>query len=160
MKLKRLWLPLAAVVAVSSAAVLPVAADAVSDAIKWRQSAYTYLGWNTGRIKQELDRGASDFNRDRIVQAANAIAAVSASGLGELYVPGSDQGSGWKTTRLKSEFFANTPEVVKVAQEFARAAKDLADNAPSASHGELSTKFAALGESCRGCHSQFRIPEE
>jgi len=145
---------------ITASIALPVAADAISDAIKQRQSAYTYLGWNAGRIKQELDRSADDFDRNRVKQAANAIAAAANSGLGELFVPGSDEGTGWKATRLKSEFFQQQSEVVRVATEFNRAANDLASSVESGSHAELSRKFEALGESCRGCHQNFRAAED
>ncbi|MCX7257923.1 MAG: cytochrome c, partial [Polaromonas sp.] len=50
--------------------------------IKWRQSAYQVLAWNTGRIKANVD---GQFNKDEVARAANTIAALANSGLGALY---------------------------------------------------------------------------
>ena len=59
--------------------------------IKWRQSAYQVVAWNTGRVKASLD---GKFDKDDVVKAANAIDAIANSGLGTLFAAGTDTGSG------------------------------------------------------------------
>ena len=69
------------------------------DAIKFRQSGYTFMSWNMGKLKGMLVDNPASFNKDQAIAAANVIAATANSGMGALYVPGSDKGKGWKETR-------------------------------------------------------------
>lgn len=65
------------------------------DAIKWRQSAYTTMGWNMARIKANLE---GTFNKDDVVKSANVIQAIANSGMGVLFPAGTDKGTGWEAT--------------------------------------------------------------
>ena len=51
------------------------------DAIKFRQSGYTFMAWNMGRIKASVE---GQFNKDEVIKAANAIQAIANSGMGAL----------------------------------------------------------------------------
>ena len=68
------------------------------DAIKFRQSGYAFMGWNMGRIKANVE---GQYNKDEVIKAANAIQAIANSGMGALYLPGTDKGKGWEETRAK-----------------------------------------------------------
>lgn len=70
--------------------------------IKTRKAAYSFMAWNMGKIKANLD---GSFNQDQVVHAANAVAAVANSGLGALFGPGTDKEVGGEKTRVKPEFF-------------------------------------------------------
>ena len=74
-------------------------AGPIEEQIRFRQSAYSFLGWNTGKIKKQVVDNPETFNKEYVSAAANAIAAVANSGLGELYGAATDQGTGWKTSR-------------------------------------------------------------
>ena len=63
--------------------------------IKWRQSAYQLLAWNTGRIKANVD---GTYNKDEVVKSANLIAAIANANLGQLYAPGTETGKGFHET--------------------------------------------------------------
>src|SRR5205085_3188292 len=63
--------------------------------IKWRQSAYQVLAWNSGRIKAAL---AGSYDTREVQSAANALAAVANSGLPGLFPAGTAEGKGWRTT--------------------------------------------------------------
>jgi hypothetical protein len=63
------------------------------DAIKWRQSGYGFMAWNMARIKMNVE-GA--YNKDEVIKAATAIQAIANSGMGALYLPGTDKGTGWE----------------------------------------------------------------
>lgn len=41
--------------------------------IKWRQSAYSLIGWNTGRIKASVE---GTFNKEEVIKAANIRIAI------------------------------------------------------------------------------------
>jgi hypothetical protein len=76
--------------------------------IKWRQSAFQVVAWNTQRLKTAL---ASDTGDAREVQAAaNALAAVAASGLPELFPPGTEHGKGWRETTAAPIAFSDAAQ--------------------------------------------------
>ncbi len=134
-------------------------AGPVEEQIRNRQSAYGFIGWNTAKIKSQVVTHPDQYNKDYVAAAANAIAAAANSGLGELYGEGTDQGVGWKKTRLKPEFFQKKAEVVKIANEFNVAANDLAKVAAAGDVAVIKEKFGALTKTCKGCHDLIRIKE-
>ncbi|MCE1240822.1 MAG: cytochrome c [Azonexaceae bacterium] len=138
------------------AATLAASAQAqvkVEDAIKWRQANYATMGWNMGRIKASLD-GA--YNKDEVIQAANVIQAIANSGMGKLYVPGSDKGSGFHETKVKPELFTEGAKVGKIAGDFNAAANDLAKVAATGDAAAVKAAFGKLGGTCKSCHDDFR----
>ena len=56
--------------------------------IKWRQSAFQVIAWNTQRLKVAL---AANGNARELHSAANALAAVASSGLPDLFTPGTER---------------------------------------------------------------------
>lgn len=128
----------------------------IEDQIRVRQSAYSFIGWNTGKIKKQVVDQPDTYNREQVVAAANAIAAVANSGLGALYGTGTDQGTGWKPTQLKSEFFQQPDEARRLAVAFNTAANDLARVAGSGDLAAIKNQFGKLSETCKGCHNSFR----
>ncbi len=137
---------------------LPPAASAnmtTEEAIKYRQSGYTFMAWNMARIRSNVE---GEFNRDEVVRAANTIAAIANSGLGSLFVPGSDSGAGWKATRVKPELFSDADGVAKVAIAFNREANEMAKVAAEGSPAAVKAQFGKLGSSCKGCHDNYRGP--
>ncbi len=143
-----LALSLAALAGTASAQMKP------EDAIKSRQSAYGFMAWSMGKIKAQLDAPA--FNKDEAAKAAHAVAVVANSGLGALYLPGTDKGTGWKETRLKPEFFQQQDEVKKLAMAFNQAANELDKVAQSGDKAALQAQFGKTGETCKACHDKFR----
>lgn len=120
--------------------------------IKWRQSAYQVLGWNVGRIKASLDGG---YDKDTVQKAANAIAAVAASGLGTLFVPGTDSGSGWHETRVRPELFTDQ-RVAELAGDLVREANELNRVAAGGDAAAVKQQFGKLTKTCKACHDDFR----
>ncbi len=130
-------------------------AGPIEDQIKFRQSAYSFIGWNTNKIKTQLDNPET-FSKEEVIAAANAIAAAANSGLGALYGPGTDKGEGWHKTRLKSEFFEKPEEAKKVALQFNLEANEFAKVAASGDPVQIKAKFGKLAQSCKACHDSFR----
>ncbi len=133
-------------------------AGPIEDQIKFRQGAYTFIGWNTNKIKAQLDNPDS-FSKEEVIAAANAIAAAANSGLGALYGPGTDKGEGFRKTRLKSEFFEKPEEAKKVALQFNLEANEFAKVAATGDVGQIKAKFGKLTQSCKSCHDSFREKE-
>jgi cytochrome c556 len=126
------------------------------DAIKFRQSGYAFMSWNMGKLKGMLVDNPASFNKEQAIAAANLIAATANSGMGALYVPGSDKGKGWKETRVKKELFTDKEGVGKVAVAFNKEANELARVAASGDAAALKLQFGKVGETCKGCHDKFR----
>lgn len=120
--------------------------------IKWRQSAYQVIAWNTGRVKANVD-GA--YNKDDVIKAANAIAALANSGLGALYAPGTETGKGWKETAVKPELFTDK-KAGEVAASFNREANELARVAAAGDVGQVKAQLAKLQGTCKACHDDYR----
>ncbi len=125
----------------------------VEDAIKFRQSAYATMGWSMARIKGNVE---GTYNKDEVIKAANVIQAIANSGMGALYVPGSDSGKGWAETRVKPELFMDKEGVGKVAMAFNKEANELAKVAASGDAAAVKAQFGKLGAACKACHDDYR----
>jgi cytochrome c556 len=121
--------------------------------IKWRQSAYQVIGWNSGRIKASLD---GSYNKDEVVKAANAIASIANSGLGALFPPGTETGKGWHDTTVKPTLFTNGARAGELAGNFAREATQLAALAQAGDAAAVKEQYGKLTRTCKACHDDFR----
>jgi cytochrome c556 len=142
-----------------SMSTMALAQMSVQDQIKNRQSAYQFAAWNMGKIKAQVVDGSVPYNQAQIEAAANAIAAVANSGMGALYGPGTDKGTGWKATRLKPEFFRETDKVGDIARRFINEANALQKVAASGDRAAIANQFGAVGQACKACHDSYRAPE-
>ncbi len=124
------------------------------DAIKYRQSAYSTMSWSMGRIKANVE---GTYNKDEVIKAANLLQSLANSGMGALYLPGTDKGKGWEQTRVKPEMFTNKELAGKVATDFNREANEMAKVAAAGDAAAAKVQFGKLGETCKGCHDEFRI---
>ncbi|MEO5342815.1 MAG: cytochrome c [Gammaproteobacteria bacterium SHHR-1] len=124
-----------------------------SKAIKWRQSGYAVMAWNMTRIKLNLE---GTFNKQEVIAAANTIQAIANSGMGSLYLPGTNEGLGWEETRVKEELFSDKEGVAKVAKAFNKEANAMAKVAASGDLNAIKDQFGKLGETCKGCHDGYR----
>jgi len=124
--------------------------------IKWRQSAYQVVGWNTGRIKASLD---GQYNKDEVAKAANTIAAIANTGLGALFPPGTEQGKGWHDTAVKPELFQDGKKVGEYAANFSREATELAKVAAVGDPAAVKDQYAKLTRTCKSCHDDFRAKD-
>lgn len=121
--------------------------------IKWRQSVYQVLAWNSARIKANVE---GQFNKEDVIRAANSTAAIANSGLGVLYVAGTEQGKGWHDTAVKPELFSDGKRVGELAGNFVKEANELAKVANAGEAAAVKAQFAKLQASCKGCHDDFK----
>ena len=122
--------------------------------IKWRQSAFQVVAWNSGRIKSSLDSG---YNKEQVLKAATAIAAIANSGLGSLFPAGTETGKGWHDTTVKPELFANTAKFAELGGEFGKESNELVRLVSSgADAGAVKDQFGKLQKTCKSCHDEFR----
>jgi len=153
MKPTRSTLLLAAALAITGTA-LAQQAPKPENLIKWRQSAFQVVAWNSGRIKASLDGG---YSKDQVLRSANAIAAIANSGLGSLFVPGTETGKGWHDTTVKADAFANSAKFAEHGGDFAKESNELVRLVSSGSDaGAVKDQFARLQKTCKSCHDDFR----
>ena len=148
---------------ITAAAVTALAASLVGAAIAadlkpeeqilTRQAGYSFMSWNMGKIKTNLE---GTFSQPQVEAAANAIAGIANSGMGALYGPGTDKDIGDVKTRVKPELFTDQEEVGRVAVAFIEAANNMAEVAAMGDEAEVKAAFGELGKSCKGCHDKFR----
>ncbi len=124
------------------------------DAIKWRQSGYGFMAWNMARIKMNVE---GTYNKEEVIKAANAIQAIANSGMGALYLPGTDKGTGWEKTRVKPAFFTDKEGVTKVAMAFNKEANEMAKVAATGDVAAIREQVGKLGGTCKACHDDFKI---
>ena len=129
------------------------------DMIKARQSGYTFMAWNMGKIKAQVVDGTTPYNKDQVVAAANAIAAVANSGMGALFAPDTGEGKGWKSTRVKAEFFKEQDEVRKIAMNYVQQANKLQEVAATGDLAAIKEQFGDTGKACKACHDKYRAEE-
>ena len=121
--------------------------------IKFRKSAYSFMSWNMGKIKANLD---GSFNKEQTESAANAVAAVANSGLGALFGPGTEKEVAGEKTRVKPEFFQQQDKVRELAMSLNKEANELAKVAATGDKAAIQAQFGKTGATCKACHDNFR----
>jgi cytochrome c556 len=147
-------LALAALAAASTIA-LAQQAPKPENLIKWRQSAYQVVAWNSGRIKAAVDGG--NYNKDEVIKASTAIAAIANSGLGALFAPGTETGKGWRETTVKPALFTDGKRAGELAGNFSQEATELAKVAASGDQAAVKEQYGKLTKTCKACHDEFRV---
>ena len=123
------------------------------DMIKTRKAGYSFMSWNMGKIKANLD---GSFNKDQVAAAASVVAAVANSGMGALFVPGTEKDVGDQKTRVKPEFFQQSDKVRELAMNFNKEANELAKVAAAGDVAAIKAQFGKTGGTCKACHDAFR----
>ena len=143
-----------------AALALPMGASAIAQValrpeslIKWRQSAYQVIAWNSGRIKAAL---AGNYDTHEIQMSANALAAVANSGLAALFAPGTADGKGWRETTARDQVFSDAGRFSALTEEFAREANTLARVAATGDRKTVNDQFLKVAQACKTCHDKFR----
>ena len=121
--------------------------------IKWRQSVYQVIAWNTARIKAAL---AGNYDAREVQAASNALAAIAASGLPGLFPAGTEKGKGWRETSAKPAVFADAEKFRQHSEEFSREAGLLARLAAGTDQKAVREQFLKVAGTCKSCHDQFR----
>jgi cytochrome c556 len=124
--------------------------------IKWRQSAFQLVAWNTGKIKASVE---GQYNKDDVQRAANAIAAIANAGLPGLFAAGTEQGKGWHDTSAKPEVFKDAKRFADLNTAFAKEAGELATVAGGGDVAAIKAQLGKLQRTCKSCHDDFKAKE-
>jgi len=146
---------LAAILVLASVAGAAFAQQALKpeDMIKTRKAGFSFMAWNFGKIKANLD---GNFNKDQVVAAANVVAATAGSGMGALFGPGTDKDIGDQKTRVKPELFQQPDRVKELMGNLSREANELVKVAATGDVAAIKAQFGKTGSACKACHDDFR----
>ena len=154
MKPNLVLLSSALALAAASTAFAQQAAPKPEQLIKWRQSAFQVVAWNSSRIKASLD---GSYNKDQVLRSANLIAAIANSGLGSLFPAGTETGKGWHDTTVKPEAITNPARFADHGIEFAKESNELVRVVSGgADAAAVKDQFGKLQKTCKTCHDDFR----
>lgn len=128
----------------------------LEDQIQLRKAGYSFMSWNMGKIKEQVVDESVAYNPDQMLAAANAISAISRSGMGALFGPGTEQNVGDQVTRVKPEMFDNTQDVIKLSGDLVKAADNLVAAAAEGDQSKVRTAFGEVGQTCKACHDKYR----
>lgn len=120
--------------------------------IKIRKSGMSFMSWNMGRIKANID---GSFNKDEVVAAANVVAATANSPIFTLFAPGTDKDIGNEKTRAKPEMMQDDKRKEAIAG-LVREANELAKLAAAGDAAGVKAQFGKTGRACKACHDDFR----
>ena len=123
------------------------------DMIKFRKAGYSFMAWNMGKIKSNLE-GA--YNKEQVIAAANVVAATANSGMGALFGPGTEHEVNGQKTRVKPEFFKEQDKVKELAMAYIKEANELQKVAAGGDAAAVKVQFGKTGEACKACHEKFR----
>jgi len=126
------------------------------DQIKFRQSGMMFMRWNMGIIKKQVIKNPQSYNKQRVMDSADAIAAIANSRIDSLFTQESASGKGWKDTLVKPEYFYNTDKAKQYFNDFKSEANKLSTTARNGNPKQIKAQFAKLLNACKGCHKKFR----
>jgi cytochrome c556 len=130
------------------------------DAIQTRQAGYKFMAWNMGKIKAQVE-APETFNKDQVVAAAKAIAGIATSGMGALYLPGTDKEVNGVPTKAKPELFADLSsgavKVKKFAGDLVKESAELVKVAEGGDAAAVKAQFGKLNGTCKSCHDDFKM---
>ncbi|MBK8385216.1 MAG: cytochrome c [Candidatus Accumulibacter sp.] len=121
--------------------------------IKIRKAGYSFMAWNMGKIKANLE---GTYNKELVLASANVIAATAGSGMGALFGPGTEKDVAGQKTRVKPEFFKEPDKVKELAMAYIKEANELQKVAATGDVAAIKVQFGKTGESCKACHEKFR----
>lgn len=146
-------LTIAVLTAVLAGAPLAGGATESEEIIKYRQKAMDALGGHMGAMAQIM-RGKVDF-RGHMAAHAEGVAGV-AGHVTAMFPEGSDFGD----TKAKMAVWDEWEKFEQAAKESKQAADDLVAAVGSGDDAAVGEAFKALGETCKGCHKDFRQKDD
>lgn len=120
------------------------------DVIKFRQGAYTVIGWYMGELGQMV-KGQRPFDQKAFAKAATVIAQMSHV-VPDAFLPGSDKGK----THAKPEIWQEPEKFKDALSRLQTQAAKLSEVAQQGNQDQMKTQFGTLAKACKNCHDQFR----
>jgi cytochrome c556 len=143
------------VILVTAAPILLLAAGSVvaqfkkpEDAIKYRQSAFTVMANSFGKIGAAV-KGEVPYNKDDVAKNAAVVAMLST-------LPWQAFGPGTEGGNAKPEIWSNNAKFNSAGEKMQLAVAELNTAAQSGNQDAIKKAFGAAGQTCKGCHDDFK----
>lgn len=136
-----------------AAPVAPICADESGNIIKYRQKAMSSQGGHMGAMAQ-IVRGKVSYP-DHMKAHAVGVVGVAAH-IKSMFPEGSDFGE----TEAKMAIWDNWADFEKAADETQEAADALVVAVDSGDEAAIGKAFKNLGDSCKGCHEDFKKEDD
>jgi len=156
MALKKMLLAALAVMFVGTLAhaQAPNPRAAAEAAVKYRQSAYTVLGSNFGRLGGMVS-GRAPFDAKQAQTFAERVAFM-ATIVPEAFPANSGPDSG-VATKAKAELWANQADFQKLIKDMQDKTAALSTAAKSGDLDTIKAPFGAAAASCKACHDKYKL---
>jgi len=125
-------------------------AQSIEKAIKYRQGAFSVMGWHFGAIV-DMIKGKRPFDREDFARRAKIMSDVSFIPL-EGFVANSFEGS----TKSKVEIWANFSDFEAKLKQMQEAATHLSTASLSDDYDATKRAAIKLGKTCKSCHDEYR----
>lgn len=146
---------LATAVAMTLATVGMAQAADPADAIEYRQSVFSVMGWHFGPMG-DMAKGDIDYDADEFARRAEAISALASlpwEGFIEGSYIGDDHGV---STDAKVDIADNPSDVQERVQRFTEDAATLAEVAQEGDFNASRRAFVTVANACSNCHDDYR----
>lgn len=123
------------------------------DAVRYRQAAYTIIGWNFKPIGAMV-KGEMPFDAAAIARHAQFVDLMS-----QTVMEGFTKGSGpdvVKNTEAKANIWKNWDKFEADMKDFRTQAAALAEVAKGGDEAAIKAQFAKTAETCKTCHKEFK----
>jgi cytochrome c556 len=133
--------------------VVSAAGPKPEEAVDYRQSVYTVIGWNFKPIGAMI-KGEIPFDAAAVARHAQYVELMSKAAL-----EGFPKGSGpdaVKDTEAKAEIWTNADKFETAMNNFQQEATKLAEVAKGGDETAIKAQFGKTAETCKACHKEFR----
>ena len=117
-------------------------------AVEYRESVMTVMGTHFGRIGAVV-KGDVPYNKDEVAKNAAIVAMMST-------LPWQAFGPGMEGGKAKPEVWSDNAKFKAAAEKMQLAAANLNTAAQSGDLDNIKKAFGATGQTCKGCHDDFK----
>lgn len=126
--------------------------------VKARKAVMQVYAFNLGMLGA-MAKGEAEYNADMAKDAAGNLLAAATMKNGPMWPEGSDSGALGDMTRAKPEIWSTYPKVSEKSKALVDAATNLASAAGNGLDA-LKASMGPVGNACKGCHEDFRVPKK
>lgn len=143
------------IILISAATTLAIGAGTVfaqfqktEDAIKYRQGAFTVMAYSFAKIGAVV-KGEAPYNKDEVAKNAAIVATLST-------LPWQAFGPGTEGGKAQSDIWSDSAKFKSAAEKMQVAVANLNTAAQSGDLDNIKKAFGAAGQTCKGCHDDFK----
>ncbi len=148
MKLKKIIVTALAPALLASAGVAFAQFQNSEKAIDYRQSVFTVMSTHFGRIGAVV-KGEAPYNKEEVAKNAAIVATLST-------LPWQAFGPGTEGGKAKPEVWSDNAKFKSAAEKMQLAVANLNTAAQSGDQEAIKKAFGAAGQTCKGCHDDFK----